>query len=64
MVLLNRATLNKVIKSEKDFILFDINKSNVMTSYMLTNDLARHKKDYQYFRVIGTIKEQTEFVTI
>ena len=48
-----------ILLSRKDFILFNLddNKTKV-TTYKLTNDLKRYRKDYQNFRLLDIVKKQ------
>jgi len=51
-------------KTNKDFILFNYDNNNKLTSYKLTNDYARYKNDYKTFRVISCIKKGINSITI
>ena len=54
----------KINKSNKDFILFDYDSNNKLTSFVLTNDLQRFKKHFKTFRVISCIKSNINTITI
>jgi hypothetical protein len=54
----------KINKSNKDFILFDYDKNNKLTNFVLTNDLQRFKKQFKTFRVISCIKSNINTITI
>ena len=54
----------KINKSNKDFILFDYDNNNKLTSFVLTNDLQRFKKQFKTFRVISCIKSNINTITI
>ena len=48
-----------ILLSRKDFILFNLDDNNTrVTSYKLTNDLKRYRKDYQNFRLLDIVKKQ------
>jgi hypothetical protein len=63
MIQIKTATAAKILKSKKDFLFFDVNKDNIVTNYVLTNDYKKYKKLYQYFRVVSTLKS-IEYITI
>lgn len=47
----------KIASTKKDFILYNLDNNNKITSYSLCNDL-RNRKQYQYFKVVSTIDVQ------
>ena len=48
-----------ILLSRKDFILFNLDDNNTkVTSYKLTNDLKRYRKDYENFRLLDIVKKQ------
>ena len=48
-----------ILLSRKDFFLFNLNDSKTkVTSYKLTNDLKRYRKDYENFRLLDIVKKQ------
>lgn len=50
-----------ISKSKKDFLLFTLNKQETkVLSYMLTNDLTRHRKQFQQFRLLQIVKKQNK----
>ena len=57
-VIINNIIRYKIIKCNKDFLLFDIDINNNLRYFKLTNDLQRYKSNYKYFRVISCIKTQ------
>ena len=63
MIQVKTTILNKIVKSKKDFLLYDISEDGVLTNYILTNDFKR-KKEFNSFRVVSTIQSQHEFVKI
>jgi hypothetical protein len=63
MIQVKTTILNKIVKSKKDFLLYDINENGVLTNYILTNDFKR-KKEFNGFRVVSTIQSEHEFVKI
>ena len=63
MIQVKTTILNKIVKSKKDFLLYNINASGVLTNYILTNDFKR-KKEFNGFRVVSTIQSEHEFVKI
>ena len=63
MIQVKTTILNKIVKSKKDFLLYDINENGVLINYILTNDFKR-KKEFDGFRVVSTIQSEHEFVKI
>lgn len=56
---INYSTLINIYRSNKDFILFDLNDDKTkIVCYKLTNDLQRYKKSFTYFRVVSTLKNE------
>lgn len=64
MILINNRQLNKILNSKKDFCFFNIDKNNKATKIVLTNDYNRFYNTMDKFRVISTIKKDSEFITI
>lgn len=64
MILINNKQLNKILNSKKEFCFFNIDKDNKATKIVLTNDYQRFYNTMDKFRVISTIKKETEFITI
>jgi len=63
MIQIKTITAAKVLKSKKDFFFYDIDESNKVSNYILTNDFKR-KNEFTNFRVISTIVKELEFITI
>ena len=63
MIQIKTKVLSKAINSKKDFLFFDTDNDNNVTNYILTNDYKR-KKEFTNFRVISTIQQQYEYITI
>lgn len=63
MIQVKTTILNKIVKSKKDFLLYNINTNGVLTNYILTNDFKR-RKEFNGFRVVSTIQSEHEFVKI
>jgi len=56
---LSIAAIFLIMKSKKDFICFTLNKEETkVIDYILTNDLTRHRKQYQQFRLLDIIKKE------
>ena len=55
---INNLNRYKILKSNKDFLLFDIDNNNNLKYFKCTNDLHRYKKKYKYFKVISCIKNE------
>jgi hypothetical protein len=56
---INYTTLINISRSNKDFLLFDLNDSkDKIVCYKLTSDLQRYKKNFQHFRVVSTLKNE------
>jgi len=55
---LSIAAVFLITKSKKDFICFTLDKTETkVIDYLLTNDLTRHRKQYQQFRLLSIVKE-------
>ena len=63
MIQIKTTILNKIVKSKKDFLLYDINENGILINYILTNDFKR-KKEFNGFRVVSTIQKEYEFIKI
>jgi len=44
MIQIKTTILSKIVKSKKDFLLYDINENGILTNYILTNDFKRKKE--------------------
>ena len=56
---INYTTLINISRSNKDFFLFDLNdKKDSIICYKLSSDLQRYKNNFQYFRVVSTLKNE------
>ena len=64
MIHIKKIQLNRIINSNKDFVFFNLDNENKVIGYKLSNDYARYKNQFDTYRVIGTIKKQTEFTTL
>ena len=64
MITIKTSLASKILKSKKDFFFFNLDNENKVTNYTLTNDYRNGKKSFDSFRVISTIKQETEFLTI
>jgi hypothetical protein len=45
---INTKDLNKIIKSNKDFFIYQLDENKSVTNYKLTNDAIRDRKIYPY----------------
>ena len=54
---------NRIINSNKDFILFDYDNNNKLTGYQLSNNLD-YKSKFKTFRVLSCIKKELSNKTI
>jgi len=55
---LSIAAVFLITNSKKDFICFTLDKTETkVIDYLLTNDLTRHRKQYQQFRLLSIVKE-------
>jgi hypothetical protein len=57
-VTINNLNRYNIIKSNKDFLLFDIDINSNLKYFKCTNDLQRYKNKYTYFRVLSCIKNE------
>ncbi len=64
MIQIKTNQLNRIVKSKKDFVFFNLDNNNKVINFTLSNDYARNKKQHTTFRIVSTIKKQTEFLTI
>ena len=49
----------KLINTNKDFICYSLNKDKTqIDSYILTNDLYRHRNKFTNFKALSCIREQ------
>jgi len=55
---INFANQVQINRTNKDFILFDINTDNKITAFKLTNDLTRYRNRFQHFRLVEIIKQE------
>lgn len=55
---INFANQVQINRTNKDFILFDINKDNKITAFKLTNNLTRYRNNFQHFRLVEVIKQE------
>ena len=54
----------KLINTNKDFICYSLNKDKTeISSYILTNDLFRHRNKYTNFNALSCIKKQFNSIT-
>lgn len=58
----NYINYQKIKRSNKDFIIFDLDKNDNLISFILTNDLLRHKKEYSQFRVLNIFKSEIKTI--
>lgn len=55
----------RINKSNKDFIVFTLDKYNKIDKYVLTDDLHRHyKQGLNNFRVVDVIKQEIKVISI
>ncbi len=64
MILINKKQFKKILNSKKEFCFFNIDKDNKATKIILTNDYQRYYNTTDKFRVVSTIKKESEFITI
>ena len=54
----------KLINTNKDFICYSLTKDKTqIDSYILTNDLYRHRNKYTNFKALSCIKKQFNTIT-
>jgi len=54
----------KLVSTKKDFICYSLNKDRTqIDSYILTNDLYRHRNKYTNFKALSCIKKQFNTIT-
>ena len=64
MITIKPKQLNRIINSNKDFVFFNLDNNNKVINFTLSNEYQKNKKLHDSFRIISTIKKQTEFLTI
>lgn len=58
---INIRDLNKIIKSNKDFFIYQLDENKNVTNYKLTNDAIRDRKIYPYLcDILSNKKELNE----
>ena len=61
---INRNLRIKLINTNKAFICYSLNKDKTqINSYILTNDLYRHRNKYTNFKALSCIKKQFNTIT-
>jgi len=57
-MLLTTAQKLIILRSNKDFICYNVNKNNKVIDYVITNDLKRYyNKDFKHFKCITDIQK-------
>ena len=59
----NYATLINIARSNKAFIFIDY-KDNQILTYKLTNDILRYRNKFDTYRVISTLQQEINNLTI
>lgn len=54
----------QLIRTNKDFLVYDLNHKNKLTRFTLTNDLQRHKNNYTHFKVLSCCNIKLKELTI
>lgn len=55
---LNIAAVFLILNSKKDFVLFTLDSTKTkVIKYKLTNDLTRHRKQFEQFRLLDLVKQ-------
>lgn len=55
---LNIASAFLILNSKKDFICFTLDSTKTkVIRYKLTNDLTRHRKQFEQFRLLDLVKQ-------
>ena len=61
---INRNLSIKLLTTNKAFICYSLNKDSThIDSYILTNDLYRHRNKYTNFKALSCIKKQFNTIT-
>ena len=61
---LNLIQAIRLVKTKKDFLLYDLNHKNEVIKYTVTNDLQRHRNSYKYFKVLSCCNIKLKELTI
>ena len=59
----NYATLINIARSNKAFIFIDY-KDNQILTYKLTNDILRYRNKFDTYRVVSTLQQEINNLTI
>ena len=61
---INTKDLNKIIKSKKDFFIYQLDQNKNVINYKLTNDAIRDRKRYPYLCDILSNKTELNQIKI
>lgn len=61
---LNLIQALQLVRTQKDFILYNLDYKNNITNYTLTNDLQRHRNSYKHFKVLSCCNIKLKELTI
>ena len=64
MIIIKTNIASAINRSKKDFFFYDLDDNNNVTNWILSNNYREGRKAFQKFRVVETIKLQTETITI
>lgn len=61
---LNLIQAIRLVKTKKDFLLYDLNHKNEVIKYTVTNDIQRHRNNYTHFKVLSCCNIKLKELTI
>lgn len=56
--------LIRINNSNKDFVLYDLDNNNKITTIKFTDDLARYRNKYQHFKLTDLLRNKSNNLTI
>ena len=61
---INIIQLIKINNSNKDFVLYDLDNNNKITTLKFTDDLSRYRNKYQHFKLTDLLKNKSKNLSI
>ena len=61
---INIIQLIKINNSNKDFVLYDLDNNNKITTLKFTDDLSRYRNKYQHFKLTDLLKNRSKNLSI
>ena len=61
---INIIQLIRINNSNKDFVLYDLDSNNKITTIKFTDDLSRYRNKYQHFKLTDLLRNKSNNLTI